>query len=270
MLFWLSARGGCPVKSFLRHAANYLDPLSPGEIRKQAYRHARVLVASGHAERGAGRIEVCPSLVVAYPTEGAFLCYGSRSQRDRKLLADLGLETREGARSPEIWSLTGPTRVPLAAARLGARVVEDRSLELLTSLPSVAQALRALPTVDPPDGALERWSGRGFEKTQQSDVPGLYREKRAARPRWLHRDGEGVRELADPEQRALALASTVRASYESESGLLSVKPWVLPTVLERALRMASREGLREEGGALLVENLAPAAAREVLRILDSE
>jgi hypothetical protein len=289
LLRWLSARGRASrptVDRACRAIAESFDPRVRDD-RPPTSRYVEPLRRLGHIEEVKGGLAVVPTTFCWTRRGDRGLFVGAR---DGLLLDEL--RTRFGPWFdtshpehpwPATWCLAGePQAVAETLAELGIAEVHEPGMRLLSSLPTLEDAIAAWPDAGGFSG-FSRWEvaanpGRGHWALSDEVwlENGLVRPSGRGRRAWMIlRDGVG-RLLDSAERRAvawwaeLARLGRPRLVYDHRTGFLRLPGSLLPppAMVERPLIWASGEPPRRHSSkGRTYKAIEPERAAEVARVL---
>jgi hypothetical protein len=289
LLAWLSARGRVSrptVDLACRTIAERFDRGFRAD-HSPIYQYISPLIRIGHVEAVAGAFATVPSTLCWTRREDRGVFIGARDGLLRNELCErLGqcfVETYPEGPWPATWGVDGNRRSSTEVlAGLDLTMMEEPGLTLLTSLPTLEEAIIAWPGESEPlsyhlweivtDLRRSRW--RPWSEAGGGD--GLIRPEGGRRRGWRIVRGGVARLLDTSERRSVAwwaeLARTGRARiiYHRPSGRLRLpsSPLALPSMIERPLIWAScSTPKRDRGGSWSYEEIEPSRAVEVVRIL---
>jgi hypothetical protein len=242
------------------------------------------LCRSGHLERNSdGSVSICPP-VVLLTNDARTFATGARSLALRRELLQRLPESSFTCHGNEtyVWQLHGDiATIRDVAEKLGLRVVEDRGLELMKSLPAYHQLLDQLNTSEELPASV--WQHACWDQQQgcllwrdmeSAASQGIHRAKIAYRWRYVFRQENGsLKELITSAERAAGLWLCLRSGsdslcYDSAAQSLQIDPGLFPPVLlDRALRMCSGLSPERTHGELRYSKVDLDRAQECARIL---
>jgi hypothetical protein len=283
LLAWLSARGGASRPTIDRACQAIAERFDQRVLSggPPTYRYVQSLRRIGHVEFVRGGLVVVPTTLCWSRRAGRGMLVGAR---DEFLLGKLRLDcsfvaSHPGPLWPATWTVAGErARIEVSVAALGISVVDEPGMRLLASLPTLEEAIRALPESDQPSSSFS-WElavdGQWYPVAGNLFVvKGLVRRTDRQPRVWMIERAGAWRRLDTPEERAVAWWAELarlgrhRLVYAVGRLVLPASPLPPPVMVERPLIWASAEPPgRDSKKRCTYEAVEPERAVEVARIL---
>jgi|GEM_PF-6637462 len=262
LLAWLSARGQASRPALdraCRALADRFDP-SGGPARSPTFRYIEPLRRFGHVEAVSGGFAVVPPTIcwMRRPNQGVFVGARDELLKDQlhRRLGPGFIVSRPNGAWPATWSVAGNCEAvasAIAELEVDVDVIHESGMRLLTSLPTLEDAIAKWPDVGSPSG-LSTWEvavdlARGLWRPAGGAWvdDALIRPTGGGRRVWRILRGGVSRLLDSPEKRAVAWWAEMARLVRPRIGLCRTSDRLVlpasllppPVMVERPLIWAS-------------------------------